>query len=634
MIPSNELNALELRYSVMEDILPGLLFLLRRMEVSGLIDRCKEFGPDVVMLEQPFLWPIFHDYCSSSGVFLVYSSHNVEARMKSAFYDREFDCPIAKTLTNYVEVVERNLVDAADLVVCVTEDDKLHWGPNVSEKIVIVPNASDRPNIDLEMTDKLAREISNKGIREYAFFVGSDHIPNAVGFMDCIGKNLSFLAPDEGIVVMGGVNHALTREGFFDGLYGQVNRLRTISYEAPSDSTVDSALMGAKVVLLPIASGGGSNLKTAQAILSGKRILATEYAFRGYSDYRNRACIVNIQDFRNTMKLMMGDDLMNGVVSGNSDTALTWDYQINNYSKILQSRFEKEKENTSLAIMNHWDISQELNLQQLASYLGHGDDQNCELGEEQEAIFKKPALNVITNHEHHRYPVMDWVGRFFTAMAKEDNGEFIDSINELLLNYDNEVPKLYKKFKYIDVIWGRVVAVQRIIFSKDFIDRYCAWSKKKRFRLMALRKAYSAVLSPEAVIRFASARRDILMIAGFSYQETWGCWSNSRKSVLSLNLKGEDDASLSFKVQAFAASERRPLIVYLSVNKHKITTWRFNSNIIETVEVSVTIPRKQIASNGEVILEFSYSHVVSPKQLGINEDARELALGFIEIRRK
>jgi hypothetical protein len=39
--------------------------------------------------------------------------------------------------------------------------------------------------------------------------------------------------------------------------------------------------------LLPIKDGGGTNLKTAEAIVSGHRIVATPTAFRGFDKYRD-----------------------------------------------------------------------------------------------------------------------------------------------------------------------------------------------------------------------------------------------------------------------------------------------------------------------------------------------------------
>jgi hypothetical protein len=38
--------------------------------------------------------------------------------------------------------------------------------------------------------------------------------------------------------------------------------------------------------LLPITQGEGSNLKTAEALLSGKPIVATSHSFRGYEEFQ------------------------------------------------------------------------------------------------------------------------------------------------------------------------------------------------------------------------------------------------------------------------------------------------------------------------------------------------------------
>jgi glycosyltransferase involved in cell wall biosynthesis len=42
---------------------------------------------------------------------------------------------------------------------------------------------------------------------------------------------------------------------------------------------------GCHVILLPIAYGGGTNLKTAEALTSGRPIVASQQAFRGFNKY-------------------------------------------------------------------------------------------------------------------------------------------------------------------------------------------------------------------------------------------------------------------------------------------------------------------------------------------------------------
>ncbi|MEO7756832.1 MAG: FkbM family methyltransferase, partial [Dokdonella sp.] len=70
-------------------------------------------------------------------------------------------------------------------------------------------------------------------------------------------------------------------------------------------------LGGATVVLLPITTGGGSNLKTAEAIYSGRRVLATPHALRGYGD-ATRWPTIAIADtpaaFRRKLRALLDDD--------------------------------------------------------------------------------------------------------------------------------------------------------------------------------------------------------------------------------------------------------------------------------------------------------------------------------------
>jgi glycosyltransferase involved in cell wall biosynthesis len=51
--------------------------------------------------------------------------------------------------------------------------------------------------------------------------------------------------------------------------------------DAPEDEK-NLALLSCDAVILPVTNGGGTNLKTAEALLSGKPVIATKVAFRGY----------------------------------------------------------------------------------------------------------------------------------------------------------------------------------------------------------------------------------------------------------------------------------------------------------------------------------------------------------------
>ena len=73
-------------------------------------------------------------------------------------------------------------------------------------------------------------------------------------------------------------------------------------------SDLDYLINRAAVVLLPIAQGGGSNIKTAEALLSGRPIVASSTAFRGYEAFRNSAGVTiedNVGRFRHAVRMAL-----------------------------------------------------------------------------------------------------------------------------------------------------------------------------------------------------------------------------------------------------------------------------------------------------------------------------------------
>jgi hypothetical protein len=62
-----------------------------------------------------------------------------------------------------------------------------------------------------------------------------------------------------------------------------------------NDLTLECLLCNAAGILLPITYGGGSNLKTAEALISGLPIVGTTHAFRGFEEYKSLPA-VTIED--------------------------------------------------------------------------------------------------------------------------------------------------------------------------------------------------------------------------------------------------------------------------------------------------------------------------------------------------
>jgi hypothetical protein len=60
----------------------------------------------------------------------------------------------------------------------------------------------------------------------------------------------------------------------------------------PEEQDLDYLVNHASVILLPITRGGGSNIKTAEALLSDRPVIGTSTAFRGFEAYKNAPGVI------------------------------------------------------------------------------------------------------------------------------------------------------------------------------------------------------------------------------------------------------------------------------------------------------------------------------------------------------
>jgi hypothetical protein len=68
-------------------------------------------------------------------------------------------------------------------------------------------------------------------------------------------------------------------------------------------------------VIVPIFSGSGTSIKTIEALLSGKKIIATPFAFRGLDKIENDGFDIDFCTDSNTFKHSIVNNLKNPAVS-------------------------------------------------------------------------------------------------------------------------------------------------------------------------------------------------------------------------------------------------------------------------------------------------------------------------------
>ncbi|HEX7769264.1 MAG TPA: FkbM family methyltransferase [Dokdonella sp.] len=272
--------------------------------------------PHVIQLEQPWLYPAVKRWLDERAFDertrprLVYSSQNIEWKLK-----RDEAATGVATAPDFarevrrVEALEREVVRAADLVIACTDEELSELRAMTDDAAgtrtwVTAHNAIAPYNPDPARVAAMRHRL---GLERYPLFVGSAHPPNVDGFWRMLAPSLSFLRPDEKIVVAGSVGHLLRQHPTYAAWSG-INEPRLAIVGEVEREDLVALLGGAAAILLPITTGGGSNLKTAEAIYSGRPVLATPHALRGYGDAAHWPTI-RVEDgadgFRRTLRALL-----------------------------------------------------------------------------------------------------------------------------------------------------------------------------------------------------------------------------------------------------------------------------------------------------------------------------------------
>lgn len=242
--------------------------------------------PDVILFEQPFL------YLGMKQVILdlkleipiIYSSHNVESEMmKEIFTNQQIESRFAQELSQ-LEECEKALTINSSGIIAVSEDDAaifLSWG---GENLIVQGNGAYPTKSSPLKRLRVRRVMKKLGINSYALYVGSSHRPNIDGFIELLGTRLGYIPQDSMIFIAGDIARGLHPEvSKIDPLWGDLMWARVFNWDRVSDKTLSALIDEAHCVLLPMTSGGGSNLKTAEALRSGKPLVATTTALRGFT---------------------------------------------------------------------------------------------------------------------------------------------------------------------------------------------------------------------------------------------------------------------------------------------------------------------------------------------------------------
>jgi glycosyltransferase involved in cell wall biosynthesis len=269
--------------------------------------------PDVIHLEQPWLLPLVERLVRegpAAGARLVYGSQNVEWRLMQQVLQHvragigAEDAADADAAIEDIRALEERACTQADLVLACSEADQAVLAGMGARCCILAGNGIAREEVHARLVRKWQRRLPGR----FALFVSSSHPPNITGFVECLGTSLAFLPPDRAICIAGGVGRHIA-PALEKGRWRDVNkgRLRILGFLDAADLAAVKSL--AHVFILPIREGGGSNIKAAEALYSGKYVLGTRVGLRGFESIMARLDGVRVEDgasgFRSTLTQLL-----------------------------------------------------------------------------------------------------------------------------------------------------------------------------------------------------------------------------------------------------------------------------------------------------------------------------------------
>ena len=121
-------------------------------------------------------------------------------------------------------------------------------------------------------------------------------------------------------------------------------------------------------------------------------------------------------------------------------------------------------------------------------------------------------------------------------------------------------------------------------------------------------------------------------IKGLSKPEKWGRWSDGKTVDMKIKLPTDKgDLRCCFVLKPFLNEKIKQQIVSVSINDKFIVDWIFELGK-PSPKTEFIIPKSLLKKSGKTFFSFKIKNPVSPWELGLAEDRRNLGIGFISLQ--
>jgi glycosyltransferase involved in cell wall biosynthesis len=230
---------------------------------------------DVVIFSHPWVFAVTRDQIQPDRQLVVYDAHNVEGVLRRELLS---DTPLGREIAQEVEVLERELCQAADLVLACSHADRVTFVKSYGidyDKTRVFPNGVFAREIEPACVTRReeARARLGLGRGPVALFIGGYYPPN-VAAAEFIRDRVAPQCPDVTFVILGGAGAALLEKGSPTEpnvrVTGGVREAEKLEWLAASD-----------LGLNPMFSGSGTNIKMFDYFAAGLSVITTPFGMRG-----------------------------------------------------------------------------------------------------------------------------------------------------------------------------------------------------------------------------------------------------------------------------------------------------------------------------------------------------------------
>ena len=297
------------------------------------------FSPTAIFLEQPYLWPLVQrlidDEIVRSDINLIYSSQNIEIELKKSIYSKVLDHDACNKNLTKVFYIEEMAIRACDTAIAVSEiDSEFIKRRNAQARVKVFKNGNLYPEIN-DLQKNWDIKFNNK--KTNWIFVGSWHEPNITGLEKLTNELSKFEAHSCTLWVFGSAGSGLEQRLIENGVTKLPAFLKIMGPAEASD--IDAAILSSSGVVLPIIDGGGSNLKTAQALLSNKCVLGTTYSFRSFEEYTDEPGVHICDSIADLASLMTKKNPEQNYVRSDRVSSLHWEGILEDLPAFLDQAF-------------------------------------------------------------------------------------------------------------------------------------------------------------------------------------------------------------------------------------------------------------------------------------------------------